>query len=812
MQILPREDIPSKEKNRDYVRQHFLYADSVLSMSNPRIARMTNNYNSYNLRHSAQAVQIFTHSAGKQNKNVYTMYPWARPKIDLINNEFLLRPLDTTVYTVNAEAKSAKLENYEMLVGAVTAKKDINKLREHGIDPMEGMNIPDELNDDVLADMSFKDMNEDLMQIIIEQQTLALHMKLKLAKNFQDIEIVGECYGRIYVDENGDEQYMRIDPRNRVCEDIEDDPFFQKSPIMGHREFVPVHTVLKTFNLTKQQRDRIESERTNFDSLNTMATQRDYFRKVNGATCISVIYLEWYSVEPVYTKISGKTNNQMQWDNTTGTIPMEMPAAWFESNADKHKKASAKYQDKVKNGQPITSNDYDVEVAYKEVAYRDVRIGQDIFVYSDKATSIDANGVLVNDDKVSVVDLIAMPFTMKREDNKKEVFSLSYIGAKFNVVNGETVSLQEITEKFAKVLDNCMYQITKELAKYKGKSMWFNQDGLPKQGKKVMKVSEVIYNMVNDSFVAYSASGSGNAVGRDITPADIVKEVDIGFSSSFPDLISLKREMQQSLDDLTGINKSRMGETLATETATNAQSDKRASQTITEGMFFLMNIFVEMVFVRLCETTKLTWGLYKPEKGKVILGDKLFKFMQVTEQLAYQDYGIHLADGGKALSLIEQWNGDAQAALNAKTITFKDKAKFDLAPTMIEKLKVLEKAEAMLAKQQGDAAVQQQAADKANVDAQIASNEKIAMDIAAQKQDFDQKNIVLEADEQIRVNMATENNKAKNKLVVDTSNHEQKNINQQITNAEADKHGTLRDVASIEATAENAPPEKVAAQ
>ncbi len=797
---LPRSDIYDYEKNRSWVKQHFEYAISLLSSANPRINRITRALNGYNLRYNPKSVETLTNDSGYQaNRQGFIAYPWMRPKIDLIVNEFLLRPLSTTVYTTNSAARTAKLNHYETLVGAVTAKKEIEKLRENGVDPLEGMAIPDTLNDEVLASMSFKDMNEDLMQIIIDECTLELDMKLKLKQYFFNIAVTGEAWSRLYVDENGDEQFANIDPRHRIAEEIDDDIFFERSSIRGHEELMPLHTVFSQFKLTKSQRDSINAQASNI----LPNTMQGAYRKINGASCVRVIFLEWDGVEAVYTKISPKTARQLAFDNSSDTIRMDMPASWYEKNIPLHEQKSKTFQEKRKNGTPLDGQpfvnkkpnpniDYDVEVGWKQVLYRDILIGTDILVYAgqgDKQTDGNIAGqpsvtepvnvTVVPPDsgtdtkpysvEGSVVEYIRAPFTMRREDDKKNVYAGTYTGCRFDVVNGETVSLFEVGDRFAKVLDNIMYKAGQELAGFKGKTIWFNEDGLRRKAT----IKQIMYEAVNDRFVVFSASGQNNVTGRNITPQELLQQTDIGFSASFPELIRFKQEMQATLDRLTGINDQRMGQTLASETATNAQSE-----TITEGMFYLMSLATEKIFTKLCETTKLTWGLYKTEKAKIILGDKLFRFMQVTNSIAYQDYGVHLLDGGKALKLTEQWGQDAQAALNAKTIKFKDKVAFDLAPSLIEKSKVLEAAEARVEKMMQDEAAQEQKAQADNVQAQIASNEKIALETREDNQKNQKDNIRLEADEEIRVFNATNGAKAQSQLIIDQNKIEQSNLHQ----------------------------------
>ena len=293
LQGWPRQDIPFKDRNETWYRQMFDYAAALLKNSNARIDSFTKLYNAYNGKIAPLSVEYLTKTYGKNktNRTKYVDYRVGRPKIDLICNEFLLQPLEGTVYTINADSRTAKLEQYEMIQGAVAAKPHIEKLRQNGIDPLEGMDIPDNMDTDTWKKMSPKDKNEILMQTILNVQIPKLRVKEKLWKCRQDTLITSMAYGRIYVDENGDEQIERIDPRNAVYEEIENDTFMKKSPLMGHREFMPVHNILMSFNLTKDQRDRLEIIR-NKQSEYLVSQYKDYYRMRNGAFCADVIFME----------------------------------------------------------------------------------------------------------------------------------------------------------------------------------------------------------------------------------------------------------------------------------------------------------------------------------------------------------------------------------------------------------------------------------------------------------------------------------------------------------------------------------------
>jgi hypothetical protein len=318
-----------------------------------------------------------------------------------------------------------------------------------------------------------------------------------------------------------------------------------------------------------------------------------------------------------------------------------------------------------------------------------------------------------------------------------------------------------------------MYQILKDINRAKGKILGFDRGVLPK-GKKIV---DVIYSAAQDQFLDYDSSGQTNMSGRDMDITSMFKVIDLGLSDSFPSLIAFKQEIMATLDRLTGVNENREGNIAASSTATNAQSSINASRTITEGFNYTMSLFQERVLMRLVETTKLTWGLGKKDKGRIILGDEKFKFMEVTKNIAHQDYGIHLTNGGEQVALKDMFDRHAEASLNAKDIRYKDFVKFKLAPSLKEGVKVLERAQEEMEKirqqenlQAGEQQGQQQKA------AQAAAVE-LAREDREDKQSHDMDQIEAQANADIRVNQNKSTDDAQNKVIVDQAKSEQDSIN-----------------------------------
>lgn len=736
MSKFPDQNVPQGEKTKTWFLKHFDYAKNVLRDSNGRIERFTKLYNTYNGRTTPSSVAYLTKQYGRKNRTKYISYKISRPKIDLLNNEFLQRPLHSTVTTINADAKSKKLDEFATLYGASVVREDLSKMKDNGVNVLDGADLPNPEDESYFSKLNVKDKNEVLMQTIVNQQIKSLDLKEKFAKNFQDIELVSMCFGRVEVDANGNENYMRIDPRRAIFEEIEGDTFGEKSPIMGHVEEMTIHDVLTRFKLDKNDAMKLRGIRDG--NYSGDYDNNDYFDRSEGLST-NVIFLEWKGVEAEYFKHSPKTQNQMDFDDSDHSYVFEMNTEKYEENIEKHKRN----QEKGK---------YKIETKYREVLYHAVLVGDDIMpIWGEKE------------------------YTMRRVDSPADVLSFSYVMALFNTVAGERVSLQEIIENFSNIFDVTMFQILKELNKAKGKILGYDRAVLP-EGK---KLKHIMYDVTNDSFLDYDSNRDSNTYGQKIDITQMFKEIDLGLSSSFPSLIALKSEILATVDRLTGINENRQGDIKASSTATNAQSAILSSRTITEGMFYLMGMFTEKALLKIVETTKITWGLGKSEKSNIILGDEMHQYLVATQDLAHQDYGVHMSDGGQEVRIREKLDRYTEAALNAKDLRYQDLIAYEVSPTLSAAKAVLDKAfKEVTAIRQQEAQAESERQGQLN-----GQNNEAQMQLAKEdredKQAHDVEMSGVDADNEIRVNQNRSSEDARNKMIVDQNSIEQNGLNSQ---------------------------------
>jgi len=724
--------LESVKLTETWQKGHFLYAEDLLTQNMSRIGKFTKLYNTYNGIVNPASINYLTNTYGKRNRSKYVSYRLSKTKIDLINNEWLTRPLNSTVSTTNILSQTAKLDNYELVLGASHVKKDIEKLKSVGVDPLDGMDIPDLSDDDAWSEMSFKDKNEDVMQVLINSAIIDMEMREKFNRNFQDVLITGMCYGQNTVTIEGDDNYVTIDPRDAIYLEIDRDTFLEKSPIMGHYEGMTLHDVLRKWNWTPLEKEKLRELAKSAQGDINNSTYRGSYKYIGKELIIGCIHIEWKSVRPTYYKISPLTEAQKLVNPADSNYKIELNTEDYEKNIEKH-------------NSNVARGIYGIEIKYQEELWEGWQIGHEI-----------------------LKDVRRKPFTMRREDSPGDVFGFSYTGMLANTVNGTRISMQELMSAISDAFDIVMYQMMREIGKVKGKSIVYDSAALPRG----TTIKDILYQLANDNFVNINTSASGNMAMKDVANALGIKEVDLGLSQSFPSLVNLARELKNMLDELSGVNPDRAGQTAASSTATNAQSNISNSRIITENWFFLMGMYCEKVLTKVAQQRKLIWGLYKPEKAKLVLGDEKFGFMKVTQNLAYCDYSIKFIDGGKEQDIRRRIFGLAEASLNAKELRYQDLMEMERAETLSEAMAIVGKAwkeiQKVASERQAQGEQVQGQMNQQNIEAQM----KIAELDREDRQLNEKDNIVLKGETQIKI----DDNKMGKQMILDQNKVEQTNL------------------------------------
>lgn len=730
---LPDIAVSETKKTPEWCKGFLFYARNLLTTYDWRRQQMTSLYQSYNGVKTANHNALWEKTYGKQNKAKYIAYRAGRTKLNLLHGEWIKRPLAATVETINIEAISEKMRQMDFMTGAMLAKGALDDLKDKaGVDVMEGAQIPSSEEDPIWDKYSPKDKCEDIMQIIINNAIKKLNLIQKFGEQFLDVCVTSSCYGKIEIDEKGNVNYYKIDPRDGIFQEIENDYFLEKSPIKGARQKMPIYQLLQRYDFTEAEKNTLQEMQNNW--LTSWSTNQ-WMGTMNGRELlVDVIHIEWKAMKPRYYKVAPKTANQLAWNPEEEKVTFEIDATQYENNR-------AAFDKDVEAGK------YVVETKWEEDLWEGTMIGGVIFK-----------------------NMRRKPFQMRRHDAPAYILDSSYVGMNVGTVDGLRISVQKVLENFDNLFDITMYQIAKELAKFKGKVIMYDRAGLPKK----MTLKDIAYNMTNDSFIDVDSSASGNFSNRNLSGLELFKEFDLGLSQSVQQLLALKDQLLMTMDRISGINETREGSIQASATVTNSQQAIENSRTQTAPIYYAMELFTEHVLTRIAEATKVSYAFYKQDEGEQILGSDKFKYMQLTQEIGFRDYGVYLQSGGRYNEIKSKMRQLLEFSINSKQIEPLDVLKFEMSETFVEAKQIFE--DAYIRVQQN--AIRQQQADAQNQQAmqqqmlqqqqamqkeQLANTEKLMLD-----------KIGAETEGQI----AIDNNKSQHKLVSDQHNAENKFLQQ----------------------------------
>lgn len=645
----PRETTDSLEKWQE--RMAKLSVDYAIYRFNSRrqkqIIKINRMFDSYNGITDPKSMVWLNTTYGKKNLTSYVDYRLARTKVDLIRGEWLDRPLNSTVYTINKDAQSEKLQTFEFLTGANAARPQLDKLAQAGYDVMDGMQIPQPDANGKFNELDVKTKNEVIMQYLLNSQIKKLDMKTKFSQNYLDCLTAAECYSKIYINDNGYLKFRDIDVRDALYEEIERDPFLLQSPYLGERRVMFIPDIITEFvNLTKADRDYLYqiSNGPTTGPITGLDGRRNNFTLIGSGLAADVYTIEWYSVKPFFTKVSPDKN---------GGDP-------YRKDIDANEYFSDKFQKRLKNE---SKKGVTIETKYKKVLWEATRISNDIYTDIREKANIIAN-----------------------IDNPFETTS-SYSGCIVNMKDGTRVSLQESIENVSRTYNTVMFQINRELAKSKGKVVSYDMAALPKN----KTLADVIHGITNDSLLIYNSAEDGN-MGNIALNGDIgFKPFDLGISNTVGVLINLKMQLQDTADRLSGVNEQREGNISASATVGNTQSALKSSRSITEPMNYYFDRYVENVLMKTAELTKLVWTTLHPEEGENIVGTDGIKFLRVTKDLLFDAFGVYLGDSRKEEEIRQMVRGYFGASINAGEMAPHTAIEFELEQTVGEAVQVVKK-------------------------------------------------------------------------------------------------------------------------
>jgi hypothetical protein len=280
-----------------------------------------------------------------------------------------------------------------------------------------------------------------------------------------------------------------------------------------------------------------------------------------------------------------------------------------------------------------------------------------------------------------------------------------------------------------------MYHIELTLSRAGGKAVVYDVSQMPSNIG--MDMQTVLYHIKNDGIIPINSRDEG----ADTARFNQFQQVDFTLSNSVQQLMNLKLMLEQTAGQICGISPQREGAVSQYEAVGNVQRTVVQSNLVTENWFFQHSEVKKRTIQMACNLMKVCWADGK--KAGYILGDGGFKTLTILPDIALNDYGIFITEGGKEDAIKQAITQLSQAALQSGNIDLLNVIKVLKAETLTEAEHILENGISEMKKQaqasqQAQMQAQQAAAQEAmaqrehdvqmkqmEIDGKIAAAEKI---------------------------------------------------------------------------------------
>ena len=667
----PRQLLSDKEKDKKWCEQNLDAMAPYIAQHNNSLYvndryRDIRNYQAYHGHFDPKDYEHVTDQYGTPFPARMTNYNIIAPKIDLLTSEELRRPLETKVSSIN---KSAINRKEDIKVGLVAeailseVKKEVNQVM--GMDITEntmGMEIPDDI--EAFMRYTYKEAIEETIEDGLSYLKERHRWKDLFRNGFRDLLVTGKVFYKTEI-VNGDPTVRKIDPRNIAFDSSIESDYLDNAQWVVEQRWLGINQILDEYGDEMTKEDIVELEKMRHiasgDELAHYNSNLDWIQYDSSTGVkIRLIHGEWKSIRAIKVKISP---NKYDPDNPFRKM--------------------VKDTYKARKGEEI-------ETKYVDDIWEGTKIGGRIVVNCRRRP----NQVR------SVDDAGATP--------------LSYTGCIHNLSSGRVTSLVDVLKHIQMLYNVVMYHIELTLSRAGGKAVVYDVSQMPSNIG--MDMQTVLYHIKNDGIIPINSRDEG----ADTARFNQFQQVDFTLSNSVQQLMNLKLMLEQTAGQVCGISPQREGAVSQYEAVGNVQRTVLQSNLVTEGWFFQHSEVKKRVIEKICNLMKIAWADGK--KAGYILGDGGFKMLNVFPDVALNDYGIYITEGGKEDAIKQAITQLSQAALQSGNIDLLNVIKVLKSETLTEAEHVLEN---------GIKEMQEQS--KAAQDAQMQVQEAQAQEAQAQR-------------------------------------------------------------------------------
>ena len=669
----PRQLLSDKEKTKEWCEQN-------LDAMSPYIAQHNNslyvndrykdirNYQAYHGHFDPKDYEHVTDQYGTPFPARMTNYNIIAPKIDLLTSEELRRPLETQVNSIN---KSAVQRKQDIKVGLVAeallseVKKEVNQTMGMPIaENVMGMEIPDNIEE--FMRYTYKEAIEETVEDGLNYLKERYRWKDLFRNGFRDLLVTGKVFYKTEV-VNGDPTVRKIDPRNIAFDVSIESDYLDNAQWVVEQRWLGINQILDEYGEELTKEDVMELEKMRHIS------SGDELAHYNSN-------LDW-----------------IQYDSSTGVKVRLIHGEWKSIRAIKVKISPNKY-DPTNPFRKIVKDTYrprkgeEVETKYVDDIWEATKIGGQIMVNCRRR-----------------------PNQVRSVDDAGPA-SLSYVGCIHNLSSGRVTSLVDVLKHIQMLYNVVMYHIELTLSRAGGKAVVYDVSQMPSNIG--MDMQTVLYHIKNDGIIPINSRDEG---GVDTARFNQFQQVDFTLSNSVQQLMNLKLMLEQTAGQICGISPQREGAVSQYEAVGNVQRTVTQSNLVTESWFYQHSEVKKRVIEQVCNLMKVCWA--EGKKAGYILGEGAFKMLKVLPDVALNDYGIFITEGGKEDAIKQAITQMAQSALQSGSIGLLDVIKVLKSDTLTEAEHILENGLQEMQKQQ-----------KAAQEAQMQAQQAAAQEAQAQRE------------------------------------------------------------------------------
>lgn len=653
MKNFPSQLLPDSKKDEKWCEQML---DAIVSSTDnqgkPQIKDIRN-YDIYNGEFDREDYKYLTEQYGYSYPARLVNYPIVQPKIDLLLGEDLHRPLDTKVVTINQEAINRKEDHKVTMVMNKLLEEVRGQMKEQGMDVnAEGQDIPIPDDIDTFMRYNYRESIEEAVQDGLEFLTNRYKIKNKFKEGFRDLLITGKEAYRIEI-RDGDPQVRRVDPRSLSFD------LTSETDDLGEANWVSEERWLSPSDIVDEFGDQLSDKEINLveslskqGSTDLYSENRNWFSKGDsGDLRVKVVHAEWRSLRKIQYKLSVNKHDD------------DKPFRKMVS--DKYKKRKGEKIRKV--------------------------VVDDIW----QATKIGGT-MMVNSQRV--------PNQIRSLDDPSAA-NLSYVGVIRNHTTGNPVSMVDLLKNVQMLYNIVMYHIELSMARSGGKAVVYDVAQMP--SNLGMNMQDIMYHIKNDGIIPINSKDEG----LQAQTFNQFQQIDFTLSQSVQQLINLKVMLEDMAGQVSGVTKQREGQVEQYEQVGNAKRAVVQSATVTRSWFWSHDMVKQDVLMRCANLMKIAWA--EGKKTATVFGDGTYKFISILPDVALNDYGVFLGDGGKDEEMKAAVSQLAQTALQGGQIEMLDVIRIFKSDTLTEAEHILERgleaAKEMQAQQQEAAGQQAQA-------------------------------------------------------------------------------------------------------